>query len=164
MRRRMRLFSPSDSNHKSPHATFYIQTPSIYSQVVYHILPERNPVSNVSLQRSTKCQDHDTCTQHVSPARCSDRSCSTLGRRTRRASLLAGKVVESKREETTAKLSIVARTRKRAVRLGQLRRQSREIVAAPAPVNRNQYLSLTSLPSLTQNVLLGIFQASKLVV
>jgi hypothetical protein len=128
------------------------------------IFPERTPISNISLQRSTKCQSHDTCTQNVCPARRSDRSCSTLARRTRRASLLAGKVVESERKETTAKFSIVAHARKRAVRLGQLRRQGREIVAAPAPVVLESVLFLVSLLSLSQNVLLGIFQASELVV
>jgi hypothetical protein len=109
---------------------------------MYRIFPQRNSILDIFLQSSTKCQCHDTCTQHVCPARRSDRSCSTLGGGTRGASLLAGKVVESNREETTAKLSFVAHTRKRAVGLGQLRRQSREIVAAPAPVDPNQYGSM----------------------
>ena len=125
-------------DHKTPHAALYPNALSVYSQDrVSCISPGYNSSPSISLQSSTECQGHETCTQHVSPARSSDRSCSTLRRRARRARLLAGEVVEVDREVTTAKLSVVAYTRKRAIRLWQLRRQSREVVGTPAPANQS---------------------------
>jgi hypothetical protein len=136
MLRKMLLYPVLIPNRTTPHATLYVRTPyPSIPKIISRIFPDHVPILNVSLQSSTKCQCHDAGTQQVCPARSSDRSCSTLGRGTGRASLLAGKVVQTERKVSTADFSVIAHTRKRAVRRRQLCRQSREVVAAPAPVH-----------------------------